>query len=204
MEDVEFKPTKNSRRFFFSWKMKPVSHDFLFHPFISISLCWSNFIQIYMVHYKNPYHPSVSLSSWWPKKSLFGPLFAQMLHNTVWLKCSSQSPPTYHPFRSPRNVGWFPLQKLRKTVRAPGVQFQEIPTRNLELATADTDTIDPNLPILQGVSFSLLIVFCLPVAGGFFSPSRKVGAKSLSNAQDRWYDWYALMFVLYILICWPY
>lgn len=72
-----------------------------------------------------------------------------------------------------------------KQFPAQRVQFQEIPTRNLELATADTDTIDPNIPILQGGSFSLLIVFCLPVAGAFFSPSRKVGAKSLSNAQDR-------------------
>lgn len=216
MEDVEFKPTKNSRRFFFFMEVSHWAMTFCFNILSLSHLCWSNFILIYMVHYKNPYHPSVSLSSWWPKKVSLGPFFAQMLHNTVWLKCASQSPPTYHPFRSPRNVGWFPLQKLMILNNKLGDR-QKGPGKILWVSKRSNLGDSNKKPWtghcwywyywsehsnLAGGRFSLLIFF-LPLPA-FSFPIQKSGSIPLSNTQDRWYEWYALMFVLYILIRWPY
>ena len=55
IEDVEFRPKKPRRLFFHGGE--PVSHDF-FSPFYPYLIVLANFIQIYMVDYKKPYHPS--------------------------------------------------------------------------------------------------------------------------------------------------
>lgn len=95
--------------------------------------------------------------------------------------------------------------------RSSGKQF---PAQRVQFRRFQQETLNWPLLILilsirtfqscKGAASAFWLFFVCPLPVLFFSPSRKVGAKSLRSAQDRWYDWYALMFVLYILICWPY